>query len=759
MRTAPKVALSLLISILLFAGLVVAAYTGLFNILETRFYQPSVIRSMENQLDAVSGALAGWHAKNTEQLTGFMKADAVKRSLLPNQSAQDIFDRSNLAGALLSDLNGLTGIRIIDAGDTTAAQGEDKGTRRIHFSTFKEDILKKDDFQVSYVFYGKNDKDLPITQISVSDGGNPKIVIDATNDRFIYCFPFYDAYSTWRGTAAFYVSARSAVQYLVSQKLIRISDGFDLLSSPDSGIAGIVTGMPATGQKIVTDAILDRWNHGDVTTNRVVSTGRSGWVLISRPINTGGFIGQLASESAFTFSPSVRILFLAISFCTLFLILFLLFNLKQESMVIVRSRIRRFQIHLLEEMVEKNDDVRWEEIKKNLIYRKHDITSALKKSFGHRMNKQHGAEIDAMLDKSWEEILAALGQQEKKQPSGINAEEIRLMLEQVLQNNAISLNLTGVPAGTQTAKPSLRAAAAQKPAPEPVQELEAETPAEAEEIEEIGEAEEVDELEDLEEIGEAEEVEEIAEDAAQGAAKPSIPVETEELEELAESETSFTTAELAESIAETSENLEEVAEIEELAEEPAEKLQETDKSSLDVAPPQPEEVEYLDGEWEPALLEVATEEELENFIEEKVPDTILVYNFEETPGLDSGIRPEITDKDTDIGKLFVVAGPDFTSLDSTDAEDATEVTYIDTLLYSLTNNSGLQLSERPATEFLEVIGEEEPTELLEEEELPVIEDGSIINKDGLYIVSARKEPAQTGFIDPEFQKLVDSVLQ
>ena len=73
---------------------------------------------------------------NVGEFKAFIAADPVRRSLLPNQSAQDVFDRTNLAGDLMSRLPGLVGIRIIDSGDPTLAESEDRGTRRIHFSTF-----------------------------------------------------------------------------------------------------------------------------------------------------------------------------------------------------------------------------------------------------------------------------------------------------------------------------------------------------------------------------------------------------------------------------------------------------------------------------------------------------------------------------------------------------------------------------------------------------------------------------------------------
>ena len=64
MRTAPKLALSLIISSLLFAGLAAAAYAGLFGVLETKFYQPTVIVGYEERLKAISGGLSDWHDSN-----------------------------------------------------------------------------------------------------------------------------------------------------------------------------------------------------------------------------------------------------------------------------------------------------------------------------------------------------------------------------------------------------------------------------------------------------------------------------------------------------------------------------------------------------------------------------------------------------------------------------------------------------------------------------------------------------------------------
>ena len=767
MRTVPKIALSLLISILLFSLLAVAAYAGLFNILETRFYQPTVIKSMEDQLGSVSDAIEVWHRQNTATFTSFINSGAVKRSVLPNQSSQDIFDRSNLAGALMADMPGLTGIRIIDSGDTAGTTAGDTGRRRIHFSTFQDDILKKEDFQISYNNYGVNADDIPFSYLSLADKAGPRVITDSAKDRFLYCFPFYDSYETWRGTAIFYVSARSASQYLVGQKLLRISDEIVLLTDADYKTSGIITGMPQTGREILGQSILARWLQGDFTTDRIVSTDSSGWVLLSKKTGTYGFTGQLAQESLFSFPPSVKILFLAVSFLTLYLVIFLFFNLKQDEMVVIKNRIRRFQVQLLGEVMEKNDEAKWEEVRKNLSVRKNDINAEIKKGLGRRFNKKHGEEIDSLLDKSWEEILSALGRQEPQRSSLPNTDDIRLMLEQVLQNNAINLNLTGVPVSspTKNSKPK----SAQKPVPEKIGSVDelgeiesVEELDEVESVEELDEVESVEELDDVESVEELDEVESVEElDEVESVDELDEVESVEELDEVESAEelsvevvevvevsgvTEFTILDEPLPIIITNdENIEKI-----LREEP-----------INALPAEPEEVEYLDGEWEPELLEVASEEEMLDYLEDNVPDKVLIYNFDEKPGFDSGHRNEINTNDIELDNSISIASLDFSTLDETETEeDATEVDYVEAFLLDRTLYLHAMPDTAPSYGFLEVTGDEEaPEELVELEQQEAPEEGeTIVNRDGLFLVGAKAGEAPHSPIDPEFQKLVDSVL-
>lgn len=728
MRTVPRVALSLLISILLFGGIAFAAHAGLFDLLETRFYQPSVIASLQERLDAEGKAIGEWHEANQDRFAQFVKSDPVRRSLLPNQGAQDISDRTNLAGTLMAEVPGLVGIRIIDASTSSQSPEDDKGIRRVHFSTYREDILKKEDFLISYRNYGKQPDDVPFSSISMADGSSPRILADPGRDAFLYCYPFYDAYSAWRGTAVFTVSGRSAQQYLVSRNLLSISEPFTLVSAEGFSVPAVIQGMPGVGQDILAKATIERWTRGDLAAGKVVDDKESGWVLISSKSGGWGYTGMLAREDLFTFSRPFRILFLAISALTAFLVVFLVLSLKRDDMLVLRNRVRRFQTRLITDLMEKTGDVQWNEVRENLARRKHEINAEIRKGFGKKTNRKHGQEIDTLLEKSWDELLSTLGERSERRAE-IPADELRRMVEQVLQSSALALNQTGVPA----------------PAARPAQ-AEAATGGSG-----TAEAGEMEELEGLEEIPEAEPVEELEEVAE---AEP-----VEELEEVAEAEPVEELEEVAE--AEPVEELEEVAEAE-----PAEELEEIQQFAGENRPlhavvaipddtpiprpvvlpvpleeiPEPE-VSGLDF----ALLDSVSEEsgDLRGQADGVAPDTILVYNF---------------DEDTDTKRADGAQIPDITSLDITEAEEAQEVDYIDTFLFERTLPNRTYADSTPIFEFLEVIGEEPPLELIDLDAGNLTEEGSIVSHDGLFMVASARREAEEAPIDREFKELVDSVL-
>ncbi|MDR1654762.1 MAG: hypothetical protein LBR96_02095, partial [Treponema sp.] len=133
MTATQKAALSLLISVFLFAGFTVLAFSGLFDLVETRFYNPSIVRSLSNEVEKDAETVDSFFGSLTGHFAATLSEPAVQRSFLPNQSGQDILERSRVYGVLMEELGGLQSVRFVDSGGI-----------RIHFSTSPRDIFNQD---------------------------------------------------------------------------------------------------------------------------------------------------------------------------------------------------------------------------------------------------------------------------------------------------------------------------------------------------------------------------------------------------------------------------------------------------------------------------------------------------------------------------------------------------------------------------------------------------------------------------------------
>jgi len=88
MTVGQKATVSLLASTLLAAGFAALAYSGLFSVIETRFFDERVKRSVNSSVQAISASADAYHALNAERFSGILGNDYVRRSFLPNQSAR-----------------------------------------------------------------------------------------------------------------------------------------------------------------------------------------------------------------------------------------------------------------------------------------------------------------------------------------------------------------------------------------------------------------------------------------------------------------------------------------------------------------------------------------------------------------------------------------------------------------------------------------------------------------------------------------------
>jgi hypothetical protein len=512
-----KAALSLLISVVVFTGFTVLAYTGLFDLVEAKFYNPSIISSLTKELDKNSYSVETFLTELQSRFSATLDEAAVKRSFLSEQADEDIRERSGLYGRLAESQGGFQWVRFIDAGGM-----------RLHYSTWEPDILRQGDNSVTYRNYTSSTDVIPYEEISSADKEQPRIIADQKSERLLFSFPFYDSYNVFRGTALFSLSIRAVSERLIGEGRIKASENLTVVSSP----GGIVIGMPAQAGRALVPEISSIWTEGILTLTKLVSAGPAGvpdmsLALITVKTAQGLYLGHLINESVFSFPQVMKIILLASFFLTVYLVIFLLFNLRQDSFTIVQNRLKQLQISIIGQYYDRKSDMDWGRWTRELEQRRDEIRGELKK--GIRAGKDGANDIDQLIDKSWDELLGVIG---GRRANVIDEEKLQTILSRVLAAPAVQ-----VPAAPQTTAP--RGSVSGSPVPtgevEEIEALDAEEVPEAEAVEEIAEAEAAD-VEEVEEIPEAEAVEEIPEaEAADVEEVEEIP-EAEAVEEIAEAE-------------------------------------------------------------------------------------------------------------------------------------------------------------------------------------------------------------------------------
>lgn len=722
-------------SVLVFAAFTVFAFTGLFSVIDARFYEPGKIAQIQKHLDLVSenyneyvSTLESRFGKNENS---FLKQKSVLSYIQNNPSDDDVRSRSKHSGDLFSQTPGLLGMRLIDKNGTS-----------IHYSTFSTDVLNRTAEIVSYKNYTDSitlsgEKEIPFEQINAGDsystgGTNCRTIFDGRDNRIIVSFPFYDSYDAYRGSFVFYVNANDFNRVLLAKKLITFGDTGNLVSGLDVESekkntdykSGFVFGLPAVGKELFEKEILLRWEKGLTGPEKIIWSNSENtfdsaeydvsakkekqknnyWVLVSSSKTPFGYIGGVYPDEIFVMADGVKILLLICIFVTVFLAVFLIVNLKQDDMVVIRERIRKLELGLVSEYLKKKENVDWKVVSGKIAERRQDVTLEIIRSLGKR-SKKYDKEIKELINKSYDELLAAMNVQVKKEEESSlsNSEQIKQMLEQILSSGTIKVQAANVVAAPEDGTPVRPAAVAAKAAgPDAVEELE--EIGDAEPIEEVEEAEAVEEVEELGEVEELEEVESVEEVEDADA--------VEELEEIGDAES----IEDAEPV-EEAEAVEEVEVAEEAVPEVVEEVGDAEElESVEAAEVEPVELEdiSIDSFDQSAPVELhSPEAEIESSddvetINRAVSSKKKVYNTDDDQIIDN----------------FSVANPDFTGLDeeeetalvqSADGSDTQESADENVAL----DEFGVDFSENE-TEFKEEVGFGSP-EVVSDEKVPAVE--------------------------------------
>ena len=583
MRQRLKVVISLLISLLLCGGFAVFSFTRLFNVVETTFFQPRIIAARESQLGELSERVTRYHLANLDRFQPVVEETFVLAAFQESnqQAQQDIFDRQNYFGKLLDELPNIQLVRFL------GSEG-----KKIHFSTADSDIESQDRQRRKYLDYDRTGEGLDAEALLAPAGEQWRMIIDGTDQRFIYCLPIVDR-EEYRGVALFYLSKRDLLEYLLR------FPGLDVRELTLLGRSGIVFNIPARDLAPVQSDLIGIWelveSREQVYSNPVTVEAstemedQSGsrlqnYNLLSIRTDGFGILSLLIPYSVFQLQPLMKGVVLAVIFLTVFLVVYLILNLRQDPVLVLSQRIKRLQLDILREFVEGRETIEWKQWQKKLEDNRGELKSRIKRGIG-RIPSQKEAVLDEMIDRNWDEIISLIeARVGGPQPEAPDIRHIEELLQRALEGAQLTVQ---APVAAPPRKPVKKAGIVVEEigvdeVVEPGELIPSGEPEEPEELEEVEEVAEVEELEEVEEVAEAEEVEE-AEEVAEAE-------ELREAQAVATAEESVFLEGEEQEIVEELEGVKEIVPLPPLPQEQLEELPTTDAAQLEGSP-LPEEAE------------------------------------------------------------------------------------------------------------------------------------------------------------------------
>lgn len=412
MVTSRKVVLSLLLSVLLFSVITVLAYTGLFDLIETRFYNPTIITSITRDNALNAEVIDGFLTETQSQLHATIKTQTVRRSFLSNQQSGDYQDYAQIYSLLIESAKGIQWVRFIDAGGF-----------KIHFSTLDRDIQYQDGSSVSY--HNFQETGFLYSDVSVLAGEQPKYVFDESSRRILFSFPLYDFFDTYWGTALFSLSVDALLDQLIAEGRIKFGQDITIISNPP----GLLFGATISGERAMVAQISSIWRDGTQRFTKLVSPASNiSLILISLKTPKGIFVGRLTNEELFSLPIAMKIILLASLFITVYLTFFLAFNIKQDPVAVVQNRMKQFQISLIEQFYELKGEKDWALWIRELELRRDEIVAQVKHGIEIAPSSKN-KEIDVLVHKSLDELLSMLGGGVEK---GIDEEQLQSTVKRIL---------------------------------------------------------------------------------------------------------------------------------------------------------------------------------------------------------------------------------------------------------------------------------------------------------------------------------------
>ena len=552
-----------------------------------------------------------------------------------------------------------------------------------------------------------------------------RLYADGSTNRLIFAASLYDSNGIKNAYVLFYCNPDDMSRFLLSRNLISLYEDARLIAD------SFIFAFPAAGADTLAKAIEAQLSLAaspslivtELDVRRIADSASESafsWVLLLHHGKNGLALGWISRSDTLLFPRLIQALLLTVIFISLYLTIFLLFNLRHDDMFIIKKRIRQFQLAFISEYFEQAGTGGFHSLPEEILNQLPELTHDIKRMLG-RKAKKHEKEIDELFDHGWEEIMTALGHKNTPAPAQASVAEIKKMLEEVLSTLPLRIEQASAPV-PKSAPPEAQNtpnARTQEKTPVTFQTSMAPDIPEPEVLEEIAPAGEVAEIEkaDDELAGELVELEEApAADDAEPADEVAVHEEVPTADEVAALDKA-PVAEVAE--------LEEAPTADEAAE--LEEAPTADEAAVLEEVPATDDAEPADEVAE--LEEVPTADEVAAALEEvpaaddavaleKAPEADEATVLEETPTADEAAVLEELPATDEVAELEEVPAAD-------DAEPADEVAVHEEVP---TADEVAALDKAPVAEVAEL--EEAPTadEAAELEEAPTADEAAVLEE-------------------------------
>jgi hypothetical protein len=521
MGSLKKLLISLLVGMFVTGVFLIAGFSGLFESIETTFYNTRVLERVDQDLDQVNSVFTEYENSLVSRMQTILSSDAFRRTFEVNQTSEDIVEAHLTAiDELNRDFPAFVSLRIVDADFINLV-----------YSSRINDIERRDNLLRRIFYFPVEDLDFPvdvagnIERIDEQDRGDWIRLISGEFQLLVYLFPVYNNFDIFSGYAIAVFDSSSLTNQLIREQVVAYGEEIALF--PENGL---LVNPPQVPDNVIR-ILQERWSvlgDSEILTFELEGTGEVRAQL--------GFSEQITSVflipiSELQLNRGMIVFLTSLLFFTAFLLIFLISNIRQDSEVVVRDRLKRFQLDLLSEAVDQRGNLDVKKWTGDYRARQKEIKQKITAGIPAKDKKAY----EELVDSSWEEILEILGSSRMtNQISNAKVDFDVNQLQQLMDN--LYARLAHAPINPNAiAAPS--SASVSQSAPVPVQDFESLEPADVAEMEELDEldAEEVGELGSPEPV-EAEELEDLDElDAEEvGELGSPEPVEAEELEDLDE---------------------------------------------------------------------------------------------------------------------------------------------------------------------------------------------------------------------------------